>query len=80
MASPVCAWAPAPPGVPALEAPSPQSLNAVLTETAWEPAAVCDRNIERVAPVIVALVGIEERSKAINPRRKRLAPVFPSKR
>ncbi len=29
--------------------------------------------MERVAPVIVALAGIEERSKAINPRRKLLA-------
>ena len=77
-----CAGAPLPPGSPASEAPSPQARNALLNEisTAAGFGPDRDRNMERVAPVIVALVGMEEKSNAINPRRKRLAPVFPSKR
>ena len=63
-----------------MEAPSPQSRDTVLNETVWELPCVCDRNIERVAPVIVALVGMEARLNAINPRRKRLVPVLPSKK
>ena len=80
MASPGSDGAPMPPGSPASEAPSPQSRDAVLNEMAAEPPCAFDRNMERVASVIVALVGIEERSNAINPRRKVSAPVFPVKK
>ena len=80
MASPGCDGAPPPPGSPALEAPSPQSRDTLLNETAWEPPCVFDRYIERLAPVIVALAGIEAKSNAINPRRRPAVPVFPAKR
>ena len=82
MASPGAAGAPAPPGEPASEAPSPQSLNALLNEisTAAELGPDRDKNIERLAPVIVALAGIEVRSNAIKARRKPLSSVFPAKR
>ena len=53
-------------------------LNEILTAAALGPDF--DRYIERVAPVIVALVGIEARSNAINPRRKLLSSVSPAKR
>jgi hypothetical protein len=52
----------------------------LLNETAAESPCAFERNMERVAAVIVALVGMEERSNAINPRRKVAAPVFPVKR
>jgi hypothetical protein len=80
VASPGSAWTPLPPGSPAFEAPSPQSRDTVLNETAAEPPCVIDRNIERVAPVIVALVGIELKSNATSPRRKLLLAVFPAKK
>ena len=76
MASPGCAGAPMPPGSPASEAPSSQSSNALLNETGAEPPCVRDRNIERVAPMIVALAGIAVRSKAISPRRKPLGEKY----
>jgi hypothetical protein len=80
VASFASAWAPKPPGSPASEAPSPQSRNTLLNETACEVEFVRDRNIENVAPVIVALVGIGVRLNAINPRRKLGTFVFPAKR
>lgn len=80
MASPVAACVPPPPGSPALEAPSPQSCSTALTVTACEPPCTAERNMERVALVIVALFGMEERSNAINARRTKLELVLPSKK
>lgn len=80
VASPVSDWMPMPPGSPALEAPSPQSRDALLNEIAAEPPRVIDRYMERLTPVTVELAGIELRSNAINPRRKLLALVLPAKK
>ena len=80
MASPVAAWVPPPPGSPALEAPSPQLVDTLLSETGWAPPCACERNIEMLAFVIVALAGMEEKSNAIRPRWMRLDPVFPQKK
>jgi len=80
VASFVSAWIPKPPGSPASEAPSPQSRNTLLNETGCEVECVRDRNIEKVASVTVALVGIWVRLNAINPRRKLGTLVFPAKR
>ena len=80
VAKPAADWVPHPPVSLTLEAPSPQFCNSALTETAWVPPCALERNIERVAPVIAALVGIEVRSNAINPRRKASLLVLPAKR
>jgi hypothetical protein len=52
----------------------------LLNETESEPPWVFDRYIDRVTDEIVALLGIEVKSNAINPRRKLGAPVLPAKR
>ena len=79
MASPVSAWIPDPPGEPALEAPSPQLVNALCNEmeTPVEFGPDFESHIERVAFVMVAFDGIELRSNAINPRRRPLLVVSP---
>jgi hypothetical protein len=52
----------------------------LLNEIAADPPRVFERYSERVTAVTVALVGIEAKSNAINPRRKVMAPVLPAKK
>ena len=60
----------------------PQLRNALLNETSTGAAFGRGRfrNIEKLAPVIVALVGIEVRSNWVSPRRNASLLVLPAKR
>ena len=70
---------PAPPGRAGIGSTSPQLPNTLLNEilTPAEFGPDRDRNIERVAPVIVALAGIEVRLNAINPTQEAGAICIP---